>query len=1311
MNPKTSVQSRRLLILLVGGSVLAFSVAALVVGYLAYLLTRPSFTLPEESLAEYRAAHPTELTRSGPAPQRYKLLKGKNGQWLEFPSDGRLLFGYFRAPPNRGSERSPVVVVCHGGFALGEEDIAIADRFVSAGFAVFVPTFRGENGNAGEFEMAYGEVDDVIAALEFAAGLPQTIPDQVFLAGHSIGAVSALLAAEMSSTPRAVFCCGAATSWEEIAKEVPTDEDAPYAWGNMKEQIARSPASFTKDLRCPAMLAYGSEEPLLLRMGRETVSLATAAGKQMELVEVANSDHFSAWSKSIATAIKFFREQQSTSRAPVASKGFLSEKNATRKLILEALGDAELPEKATSRGTLDLSPWQPRVDPGPAIPDWQGFVDHYNVGTSPEPTRVFRGNPHWVCSRSLTHDFHISSANGEVRHRFLNPMAVMFSGVSKIDVEPAGISLDGEYFAIRTTTDPEMQLLTMHRTSDGKLVQAVGGYEGCQFLSNDTGIAWLYPTDEARELERQRRYTPPVTGKDKPGIGPPERQFVLFNLTTNELSAPFNGQAGTTFVASPGGNFLYMMSPGENETTLDVWSCDTLQKVFTSQVAAVPNATDLAVSQDGKRLGMIGNGRVAVFEMESGRCLWDFDCEPKWSTVHWLAGGRFLVLGAELVVEPGNKRILGELLLTQTDRGKLAYPESSNGQLFGDYLCFTRDPLGRTDVAKVDRVSFEMMARSQRPTKAMVTSSIQINRSANLERGFAFEELAHQWFIENSWLPNEPNGKDCELRYTTRMSAVKRDNTMRPSLTLFGTELPDGLEASGLPTGILSDGTYVAEVETDFSLLATKGILREDRDTRQVKLDQTVLSQGSHKGTMRLDTVELSLPAESQLIAATLGEAAQSISFPTDEIRLLGRAKLFPNVVINPTSVGFDGFGAKKLSAREWRAPPPAEYERRFPNYWPRFAVEWPTAVKTFKVDFVDSVVRGKTHAARPLNAISWKVKAVARNRESVGEVVGATLLETGGKPELLLVLTAGSGGTEPTSAYMRSVQLEFLRIDANGNQRTIKTPVVSIVPNARLEISHLDSNGWFAYTPGLTLTGNANSDEIRILQEEKPSIRKVLGMSGDGNTLLVKDRKGVLYAADSSSLWDNSNPRFRIDDLPVRVVAEKTLGPLCVVPKTSILVAIISDPSDRKRVVAAIDLETNEQLWRVPMEEYCKYLSPTSDGKFVQIGDFQSYRLVDLKTGAVKEERNGQAVIAASDTWLLSQAGRLNQLLEPSNFEPQFSFGAAPSIPVTPKVLVSRDGSRAAFIHVTKSSERSGRQSSRNEIANLQLWEVVELE
>jgi TPR repeat protein/dienelactone hydrolase len=217
----------------------------------------------ENTLLDAREEFETELTRevdiaSGPAPEP----PGERYRKVHYESPAGELAAYVSQEPE-GEGPHPVLVWAHGGFGgIGEfvwqKRSGVLEPFIEAGFVVVVPSWRGENENPGQFEMFYGEVRDLVAAVRWARRRPYVDRERIYLAGHSSGGTLALLAAESTPHLRAVFSFGAAVDMQTLF----ADSDDPY--GNTpfdpardEELTYRSAADWIDRLQVPSFYIEG----------------------------------------------------------------------------------------------------------------------------------------------------------------------------------------------------------------------------------------------------------------------------------------------------------------------------------------------------------------------------------------------------------------------------------------------------------------------------------------------------------------------------------------------------------------------------------------------------------------------------------------------------------------------------------------------------------------------------------------------------------------------------------------------------------------------------------------------------------------------------------------------------------------------------------------------------------------------------------------------------------------------------------------------------------------------------------------------
>jgi dienelactone hydrolase len=155
---------------------------------------------------------------------------------VTFPSAGRELKGYLFLPPGDGP--FPLMICNHGsGIDQGTLDVSrpgTASVLMSWGIASFLPHRHGYGNSPGrpwrdEASAAYGtaeydaqlsarldrESDDVLAALDCVAAMPEIRADHIGVLGSSFGGINTLLAAAKNDRFRcAVEFAGAAMNWE-----------------------------------------------------------------------------------------------------------------------------------------------------------------------------------------------------------------------------------------------------------------------------------------------------------------------------------------------------------------------------------------------------------------------------------------------------------------------------------------------------------------------------------------------------------------------------------------------------------------------------------------------------------------------------------------------------------------------------------------------------------------------------------------------------------------------------------------------------------------------------------------------------------------------------------------------------------------------------------------------------------------------------------------------------------------------------------------------------------------------------------------
>jgi dienelactone hydrolase len=262
----------------------------------------PSPASPD--LVRERTRHPTVLKRHGPAPQRYQAEQPPAGVQEVIYSSGKLMLkAWLAKPPGDGPH--PAVVFCHGGFSFGADDWEQASPFLKAGFVLMMPMLRGENGNPGEFELWFGEIDDAIAAGRYVAAVPGVDTHRIFIAGHSSGATTAMLAAVQSSPFVAAAAYGPTTDCLWLIRMPQFNGLAPFDPTDTNETYLRSPKYFITGLNCPLYIYVGDSDQYAFDDTLHLDGQAADAGKKC-IRTIVPGDHFSSVPLSIQQTIGTF---------------------------------------------------------------------------------------------------------------------------------------------------------------------------------------------------------------------------------------------------------------------------------------------------------------------------------------------------------------------------------------------------------------------------------------------------------------------------------------------------------------------------------------------------------------------------------------------------------------------------------------------------------------------------------------------------------------------------------------------------------------------------------------------------------------------------------------------------------------------------------------------------------------------------------------------------------------------------------------------------------------------------------------------
>lgn len=260
-----------------------------------------------DDYAQARKRFHTHLLRKIPAPEKSSPLgTPEKGHRVTYPGgpNGSIELVAWLSDYTPSNKLKPGVLFLHGGNATGEGHWALMRPYWDAGYVVLLPSFRGENGQKGNYSGFYDETSDALAAASYLENLPGVDKDRIYLAGHSNGGTLSLLASMTRQFRASVPISAGVNSWRyfnRYADELCFDDSNP------QEFIMRSSVCFGPSLKCPTLLLRGTEERPFDADHKLLMERARSAGMRIDNMLLAGT-HNGVVPGAVAESIRFFSQ-------------------------------------------------------------------------------------------------------------------------------------------------------------------------------------------------------------------------------------------------------------------------------------------------------------------------------------------------------------------------------------------------------------------------------------------------------------------------------------------------------------------------------------------------------------------------------------------------------------------------------------------------------------------------------------------------------------------------------------------------------------------------------------------------------------------------------------------------------------------------------------------------------------------------------------------------------------------------------------------------------------------------------------------
>jgi fermentation-respiration switch protein FrsA (DUF1100 family) len=214
---------------------------------------------------------------------------------------GLTLRGWYVPPPGLAASSAPGIAYGHGNAADRRHWLDLAPEVHRAGFGQLLLDFSGRGESQGEvITLGLREAGDLRSAVEFLKGRPEIDASRLYLAGRSMGAVAALLAAGEGAPVRALVLDSPYADLARIADEAISEIFRPAvplrplafkvtAWRTGFDPSEVSPIDAIRGVDLPMLILHGTDDRIV--SFEHSRDLAEAAAGPVRLVPIPGSGH------------------------------------------------------------------------------------------------------------------------------------------------------------------------------------------------------------------------------------------------------------------------------------------------------------------------------------------------------------------------------------------------------------------------------------------------------------------------------------------------------------------------------------------------------------------------------------------------------------------------------------------------------------------------------------------------------------------------------------------------------------------------------------------------------------------------------------------------------------------------------------------------------------------------------------------------------------------------------------------------------------------------------------------------------------